>query len=74
MDDREAQEKRSELVSRTFALITAKCEDAATLAAECQGDHSDQLLRENGERLRDLISEAGTIVDCVMELLCRANG
>ena len=29
----------------------------------------DQVLRENGERLRDLIPEAGTIVDCVTALL-----
>ena len=73
MDDREAQEERAELISRTFALITAKCEDSATLASECQGSHSNQMLRENGERLRDLISEAGTIVDCVMALLCRSQ-
>ena len=73
MDDREAQEKRAELVSQTFALITAKCEDAAALAAECQDGHSDQMLRENGERLRDLISEAGTIIDCVLGLLCRSE-
>ena len=73
MDDREAQEERAELISRTFALITAKCEDAATLAAECQGRHSNQILRENGERLRELISEASTIVDCVMELLSRSE-
>ena len=35
MDDLEAREERAELVSRTFALITAKLEDAATLAADC---------------------------------------
>ena len=74
MDDREAEETRAELVSRTFALMTAKCEDAATLAAECQGHHSNQMIRENSERLRDLISEADTIIDCVMALLCRAEG
>ena len=73
MDDREAKETRAELVSRIFALVTAKCEDAATLAVECQGHRTNQMLRENGERLRDLISEASTIIDSVMELLCRSK-
>ena len=69
MEDRESRDERAELISRTFALIIAKCGDATTLAAECQGRHPTELLRENAEKLRDLISEAGTIVDCVLELL-----
>lgn len=69
MDDREAQEKRGELISGTFALITAKCEDAATLAAECQGRQLTEVLRENAEKLLDLMSEASTILDCITALL-----
>lgn len=69
MDDREKLEERAELVSRTFALITAKLEDAATLAAESQGRHPRVTLRENAEKLRDLLAEAITVSDCVIALL-----
>ena len=69
MDDCEAQEERAELISRTFALITAKCEDAATLAAESQGRQPSEVLRENAEKLRDLTSEISTVIDRITELL-----
>lgn len=69
MDDLEAREERAELVSRTFALITAKLEDAATLATECQGRHPPTALRENAENLRDMLAEAITALDCVIALL-----
>ena len=69
MNDREAQEERADLISRTFALITAKCEDAATLAAESQGRQPSDVLRENAEKLQDLMSETSTVIDCVTALL-----
>ena len=69
MDDLEAPEERAELVSRTFALITAKLEDAATLAAESQGRHPPVMLRENAEKLRDMLTQAITVSDCVIALL-----
>ena len=69
MNDREALEVRADLISRTFALITAKCEDAASLAAESQRRHSSEVLRENAEKLRDLMSETSTVIDCITALL-----
>ena len=69
MNDSEAQEERADLISRTFALITAKCEDAATLGAECQGRQPSEVLRENAEKLRDLMSETSTVIDCITALL-----
>ena len=69
MEDREAQEERADLISRTFALITAKCEDAATLAAKSQGCQLSAVLREKAEMLRDLMSETSTVIDCITALL-----
>lgn len=69
MEDREAQEERADLISRTFALITAKCEDAATLAAKSQGRQLSAVLREKAEMLRDLMSETSTVIDCITALL-----
>ena len=37
MVDREREEQRADLVSRLFVLLTSRFEDAATIAAECQG-------------------------------------
>ncbi len=36
MGDTEDQENWAELISRMFALLTAKLEDGAAMAAECQ--------------------------------------
>ena len=69
MNDREAQEERANLISRTFALITAKCEDVSALAAESQRRQPSEVLRENAEKLRDLMSEACTVIDCITALL-----
>ena len=35
--DEEQQRERADLLSRLFAMITMKLEDAAGIAAECQG-------------------------------------
>ena len=35
--DEEQQRQRADLISRLFALITMKLEDAAGIAADCQG-------------------------------------
>ena len=44
--DQEEQEERAELISRMFALLTAKLEDAATLAAESQSRRASAELIE----------------------------
>ena len=69
MDYREAQQERAELVSRTFALITAKLEDAAALAAQSQGRQPLDALRKNAEKLREILVETATVADCVTVLL-----
>ena len=67
--DQEEQEERTELVSRMFALLTAKLEDAATLAAESQGRHAIAELIENASALRELVREALIVVDGVEALI-----
>jgi len=37
VSDSEAEFERTTLISRLFALLTAKFEDAAGIAADCQG-------------------------------------
>lgn len=65
----EEQQQRSELISRMFALITGKLEDAATLAAESQGRYSTKELTENAAAPRELVSEVLTVVDAIEGLV-----
>ena len=60
--DQEQQRERAGLVSRLFALITMKLEDAAGIAADCQGQLPLEELRESAEKLDALISEAATVL------------
>jgi hypothetical protein len=69
MDDAEDQDKRAELLSRMFALLTAKCEDAATIAVECQARLTADLLREGAAELEDVLGEAATLAAAVSALL-----
>lgn len=69
MDDREAQDERAELISRTFALITAKLEDAAVIATDSQGRRPIDELRENAENLHERLTETATVIDCLVALL-----
>lgn len=69
MDDAEDQENPAELISRMFALLTAKLEDAATIAAECQGRLPSEQLREGAAKLEDLVSQTATVAAAVSALL-----
>jgi hypothetical protein len=69
MDDPEDQENRAELISRMFALLTAKLEDAATIAAECQARLSPAQLLEGAAKLEDLVSQTATVAAAVSALL-----
>ncbi|HVR90213.1 MAG TPA: hypothetical protein VHG29_03835 [Novosphingobium sp.] len=67
--DHEEQQQRADLLSRMFAGITAKLEDAATIAARCQGRVPTEELRENANQLRDLLSESATVVEGASALI-----
>lgn len=69
MDDPEDQVNRAELISRMFALLTAKLEDAATIAAECQARLSPEQLGVGAAKLEDLGAETATIAAAVSVLL-----
>lgn len=67
--DQEEQERRAELISRMFALITAKLEDAATIAVDCQGRVPTEELRDSTGELKDLATECATVVEAADALL-----
>lgn len=67
--DEEQQRERADLISRMFALITAKLEDAATIAAECQRRRTREELRDNAMKLHELCTEATSITEAVTVLL-----
>lgn len=69
MDQEAEQEHRSERISRMFALLTAKLEDAATLAVDGQGLQSDGALAVLAEQIADLASESATIAGALAALL-----
>ena len=60
--DEEQQKACAERLSRLFALITMKLEDAAEIAADCQGHRPRDELMQGDERLETLLSVAETIV------------
>lgn len=67
--DEEQQLERADLLSRLFALITMKLEDAAGIAAECQGRQPIAELRDGAEKLDVLIMEVGTVLAGAAALL-----
>ena len=69
MDDAEDQENRAELISRMFALLTAKLEDAATIAAQCQARLPPEQLRDTAAELEHLVSQTATVAAAVSALL-----
>jgi len=73
MDDLEDQENRAELISRIFALLTAKLEDAAAIAADCQAKLPAEQLREGTAKLEDLVNEPATLGAAVAALLLDAS-
>lgn len=69
MDDTEVPEERADLTSRLFALLTARLEDAAAIAAECQGRGSSEELRQRAQQLASLLDEAATVDAGALALL-----
>lgn len=67
--DEEQRQERADLISRIFALITAKLEDAATIAVECQRRLTHEELRDNAVKLHELCTEATSITEAVTALL-----
>lgn len=73
MNDEANQEHRSEQIARTFALLTAKLEDATTLAVDGQAPLADEELRVLALQITDLASEAATIAGALAALLARPS-
>lgn len=57
-----------ELLSRLFALLTARLEDGATLAVEGQRRQPPSDQPERAQALATLVRDAGTIADAVVAL------
>ena len=60
---------RSNLIGRLFALATARCEDAATTAMECQGRRSQEQWIDGAGELIALADELATVGRAVEALL-----
>lgn len=73
MVDREEQEARADLVSRLFALITMKLEDAAGIATEGQGRHPITELQPMTQQLETLLAETSTITAGLVAVLADAD-
>ena len=69
MVDQERQDERADLVSRLFAQLTSRFEDAATIAAECQGDRPAEKLKRGAKRLRETGQDAATVAEVIVELI-----
>ena len=69
MVDQERQDERADLVSRLFAQLTSRFEDAATIAAECQGDRPAEELKRGAEGLREIGQDAATVAEVIDELI-----
>ena len=74
MTDEAAREHRCEQISGVFALLTAKLEDAATLAVDCQGGRSDEQLLDVARQIAELAGETATIAGALAALLSRLVG
>lgn len=69
MGDDAEKEYRSEQLSRALALMTAKLEDAATLAVEGQAPLADEALHSLAQQIADLAGEAATVANAMAALL-----
>jgi hypothetical protein len=69
MDDEEDQEERADLIARMFALLTAKLEDAAGIAADCQARRPAEELCEGADKLVTLSEEATVLALAARALL-----
>lgn len=64
------EEERRELVSRLFALLTAKLEDAAGLAAEAQGVSGEVgLVADHAQLIVGIAQEAEVLASAACGLL-----
>lgn len=71
MSDEVQDQDHAERISAVFALLTAKLEDAATLAVDGQGRRPDELLLSCADQIATLTSEACTIAGALAALLAR---
>lgn len=69
MDDSEDPEERADLISRLFALLTARLEDAAARAAESQGPGSREDHRHRAQQIASLLDDAATVNQAILALL-----
>ena len=60
--DEEQQRQRADLISRLFALITMKLEDAAGIAVDCQGRRAIDELNARAQKLDVLICDVATVL------------
>lgn len=68
MNDEAERERRSDQIARTFALLTAKLEDAAALAVEGQGKRSEQEIGKLAQQIAELAGEV-TVVSGLLGVL-----
>lgn len=68
MADRNDSEERAGVISRLFALLTAKLEDAATVASDCQGTRSGRDYLKGAQSIIEFAAEVTTIA-LALELL-----
>ncbi len=71
MSDEVEDEHRGDQLSAVFALLTGKLEDAATLAADGQGRHSDDELQGYVNQIAELANETATIAGAIAALLVK---
>ena len=69
MDGAARDPDQAELIARLFALVTARCEDAAGIAGHCQGPCPDAELRAGAEQIASMVAETGTLVSAITALL-----
>lgn len=69
MHDEAQKQHRGEQLSRAFALLTAKLEDAAALAAGGQKPQADGTRAIIAQQIETLADEVATIAGVLAELL-----
>ncbi|WP_423140873.1 hypothetical protein ACOYW6_08360 [Parablastomonas sp. CN1-191] len=69
MNEDEDGQHRRERISEAFGLLTAKLEDAATIAVEGQGRHSAQQLRRYAQQIDELASETKALAGLLAALI-----
>jgi hypothetical protein len=69
MDDGEQNQERADLIAQLFAMVTAKCEDAATIAVDCQGQKTSLDLLTGAEQITALAAETQTLAAAIAALL-----